>query len=227
MPEPKGRDFYDRDYFEARSRESIPHSREAIYPLAERTARLLCRRLAPRRVLDVGCAKGFLVEAFRALGASDAFGTDVSLYAVTEAGAGTRRRLVVADALEGLPFRSASCDLVTALDVFEHLPDPAPALGEIRRILRDTGAAYVKICHPRHPNARRDPSHVNVQSLAYWRRAFARAGLDWERLYETEFAATDGPLEAAKSWGRRLREWAAIGTPADYKFLLRKRPHAD
>lgn len=226
MPEAKGRDFYDRDYFEATSRQSLPHTRAIIYPFAERTARLLWHRCRPTRVLDIGCAKGFLVEALRAQGAVAAFGADISLYAVSAGEAAVRGRLMVADAQAGLPLRSGSCDLVTALDVFEHLPDPGPALREIRRVLRDGGAAYLKICHPAHPNVHRDPSHVNTQPLAYWRREFRRAGFASERVYEAEFTPVLGPVGLAKTWVRRVREWAVIGTPADYKFILRKRPHA-
>lgn len=215
--------FYDRHYFEGRTRESPPHTRELIYPLAERTAAFLCRRCRPARVLDIGCAKGFLVEAFRNQGVDAAFGVDVSLYAVSAGGEETRGRLVVGDVHDGIPLRSASCDLVTAVDLFEHLAAPGPVLREIGRVLRDGGVAYLKICHPRHPNARRDPSHVNVQPIAYWRREFRRAGFGWTRRYETEFVAARGPWEWLKASGRRWREWAAIGTPADYKFLLRKR----
>ena len=225
MPEAKGRAFYDRDYFEAKTRQSLPHTREVIYPLAERAAVFLCRRCRPTRVLDLGCAKGFLVEAFRAQGVVAAFGADVSFYAVGEGAADVRRRLVVADVQTAIPMRSASCDLVTALDLFEHLPDPGSALREIHRVLRDNGAGYLKICHPRHPNAQRDPSHVNVQALAYWRREFRRAGFEGARLYEADFAPSAGLLGRLKALVRRWREWAVIGTPADYKFLLRKQPH--
>lgn len=225
MPEAKGRSFYDRDYFEARTRQSVRHTHEIIYPLAERTARLLCSRLHPSRVLDIGCAKGFLVDAFRALGVPVAFGADVSLYAVSEGAAAVRGRLMVADIQAGIPLRSASCDLVTALDLFEHLPDPEPALSEIGRVLRSDGVAYLKICHPKHPNTHRDPSHVNIQPLGYWRRAFRRAGFQSERLFEAEFAPDqEGLLGRLKAWVRRWREWAVIGTPADYKFLLRRSP---
>ncbi len=183
------------------------------------------RACRPTRVLDLGCAKGFLVEAFRARGIA-ALGVDVSAYAVSAAEPATRRRLVVADVEAGLPVRSGSCDLVTALDLFEHLPEPGPVLREIRRLLGDGGVAYLKICHPRHPNVRRDPSHVNVQPLAYWRRAFDRAGLGARRVYESEFAPPGGRLEWLRAQVRRWREWAVIGTPADYKFLVRTRGDA-
>jgi SAM-dependent methyltransferase len=215
--------FYDRDYFEGGRRQSPPHARERIYPLAARTASFLARRWAPARMLDLGCAKGYLVEALQAHGVRGAFGADISRYAVSHSEAAARGKLIVADVLKGIPVREGSCDMVTALDLFEHVKDPLPLLGEIRRVLAGHGVAYLKICHPRHPNAARDPSHVNVQPLRYWRRMFSLAGFDAERLYETDVAGSSGGWEAAKALVRRAREWAVIGTPADYKFILRKR----
>lgn len=215
--------FYDRDYFEGRTRESPPHTRDRIYPLAVRTAAFLCRRWAPDRLLDLGCAKGYLVEALRDRGVRAAFGVDVSFYAVSHCEPAVRGKLVVTDVMRGLPVREASCDMVTALDLFEHVRDPLPLLGEIRRVLVGHGVAYLKICHPRHPNATRDPSHVNVRPLGYWRRMFAQAGFDAQRLYETDVVGPSGGWQAVKALVRRLREWAAVGTPADYKFILRKR----
>ncbi len=215
--------FYDRDYFEGGTRQSPPHTRKLIYPLAARTAAFLARRWAPERTLDLGCAKGYLVEALRERGVRAAFGADVSRYAVSHCEAAVRGRLIVTDVLKGIPVREASCDMVTALDLFEHVRDPLPLLGEIRRVLAGHGVAYLKICHPRHPNATRDPSHVNVQPLEYWRRMFTLAGFDAQRLYETDVAEPTGRWDAVKALVRRAREWAVIGTPADYKFILRKR----
>ncbi len=222
MPAADKHMFYDRDYFEGKTRQSPPHTRGWIYPLAERTARFLCRRCKPARILDIGCAKGYLVEAFQAQGVHTVWGVDISLYAVSANDGDAQRRLMVADVQAGLPLRSAFCDLVTALDLFEHLADPKPVLKEIRRVLIDTGRAYLKICHPRHPNAHRDPSHVNVQSLAYWKQAFRQEGFVWRRVYESEFAVEQGMVARLKALVRRWREWAVIGTPADYKFILWK-----
>lgn len=216
--------FYDRDYFEGRTRQSPPHTRDRIYPLAARTAAFLVRRWAPARLLDLGCAKGYLVEALREQGVRAVFGLDVSRYAVSNSAAAVRGRLIVADVGEGIPVQEASCDMVTALDLFEHVKDPLPLLGEIRRVLTGSGVAYLKICHPRHPNATRDPSHVNVQPLRYWRRVFAQAGFEAQRVYETDVTGSSGRWDGLKAVLRRAREWAAVGTPADYKFVLRKHP---
>ncbi|MGE3152397.1 MAG: class I SAM-dependent methyltransferase [Nitrospiraceae bacterium] len=213
---------YDRDYFEGRTRQSPPHSKELIYPWAARTSRFLCHRVPASRALDLGCAKGYLVEAQTAAGIPHSFGLDVSPYAVTNADHSLRGRLLVGDAQAGLPFRDGALDLVTALDLFEHLVDPLPLLLDIRRILASHGRAYLKICHPNHPNATRDPTHVNVQPLAYWKGKFRQAGFRFRRCYETELSGDTTLIERAKNLFRLVREWAALGTPADYKFLLRK-----
>lgn len=216
--------FYDHDYFEGVTRQSPPHTRERIYPQALRTAAFLSRRWTPKRVLDLGCAKGYLVEALRDMGVGAVFGLDVSFYAVSHSEASVRGRLIVADVRGGVPLRSACCDLITALDLFEHLDDPASVLREIRRVMTERGVAYLKICHPRHPNAVRDPSHINVKPLHYWTRAFAQAGFKWKRLYEADVSGPSGRWDSVKALVRRVREWAALGTPADYKFVLWKRP---
>jgi len=212
--------FYDRDYFEGGKRESPPHRRELIFPAAARTAAFLRRRLDPGTALDLGCAKGFLVEALRESGVPRAVGLDVSWYAVSAPDGAASGGLAVADIAGAIPVADASCDLVTALDLFEHIAAPLPLLAEIRRVLNPGGAAYLKICHPRHPNARRDPSHVNVRPLSYWKRTFTEAGFRQRRVYESDLS----PADEAGAWWKRLlrrfREWAVLGNPADYKFLL-------
>jgi SAM-dependent methyltransferase len=214
--------LYDRDYFEGRTRQSPPHSRELIYPFAARTGRFLCRHAIASRSLDLGCAKGYLIEALSALGVPHAFGMDVSSYAVSCTDGTLRGRLLVGDATAGLPFREGTLDLVTALDLFEHLADPLTVLMDIRRVLASTGRLYLKICHPGHPNASRDPTHVNVQPLHYWTGLFSQAGFRFRRCYETEVTGETALSERAKNILRMVREWAAIGTPADYKFVLWK-----
>lgn len=78
-----------------------------------------------RRSLDVGCAGGYLVAALAERG-FDAYGVDMSRYAVTHGVAGIENRLLEGDlsALDGLePF-----ELITMMDVIEHLPDPVSAV---------------------------------------------------------------------------------------------------
>jgi SAM-dependent methyltransferase len=89
----------------------------------------------PRRVLEVGCGEGVVLAHLAARLPGTRFdGLEVDETALARA----RSRcpdvvLVRGDACE-LPFRSRSFDLVLCLEVLEHLPEPARALRELRRV---------------------------------------------------------------------------------------------
>jgi SAM-dependent methyltransferase len=87
------------------------------------------------RVLDIGCGHANLVGAALARSRS-AVGVDVDMGAL--ATNDVIRSRVGADATR-LPFRSGSFDLVLMAWVLEHLPRPATAFREIRRVLRTGG----------------------------------------------------------------------------------------
>jgi SAM-dependent methyltransferase len=102
---------------------------------ADVAAYLVWRAFDVDRVLDVGCATGFVVEALRELG-MDASGVDVSQYAVDHAALGAQGHLQYGDLLTRLPFRRGEFELVTALETLEHLPPRSipRALRELRRV---------------------------------------------------------------------------------------------
>lgn len=90
------------------------------------------------RVLDIGCGKGFLVHDFRqALPGLEAWGIDVSSYAVENAMPEVRPFVQVADAIS-LPFPDGHFDLVIAINTLHNLRLPAlsQALREIMRVGR-------------------------------------------------------------------------------------------
>ena len=106
---------------------------------------LLRRRvpgLAPGRALDVGAAGGGNTKVLESLG------WDVlALEWTTEGAAVARERgltVVRADA-QALPVADASVELVTTLDVLEHLPDDRRAAAEIHRVLRPGGVLVAAV----------------------------------------------------------------------------------
>jgi SAM-dependent methyltransferase len=98
------------------------------------------------RALDVGCGAGGtairLAERYRI---DEIIGLDPSEVALDRARARHDGPLVLGSALD-LPFEEASFDLVTCLDVIQHLPEDsdARAAAELRRVLRPGGLALVR-----------------------------------------------------------------------------------
>ena len=98
----------------------------------------ICRRVTDRRprILDVGCGTGANLLMLSKFG--DAEGVDLS----EDALAFCRERgleNVKLGAAEKLPYDDGTFDLVTALDVVEHLDDDLGGLSEMRRVLRPGG----------------------------------------------------------------------------------------
>jgi len=92
------------------------------------------------KILDVGCGTGANLEMLAKFG--DAAGVDVSEDALEFC----RQRGLSAvkhGLAESLPFESERFDLVTALDVVEHLDDDVAGLKEMNRVLRKDGRALI------------------------------------------------------------------------------------
>jgi SAM-dependent methyltransferase len=88
------------------------------------------------RILDVGCGTGANLKMLAPFGSAE--GVDISPQAVDfcrERGLTS----VKLGAAEHLPYDDGSFELVTALDVVEHLDDDVAGLREMRRVLRTDG----------------------------------------------------------------------------------------
>ena len=88
------------------------------------------------KILDVGCGTGANLKMLAACGRAE--GVDISPQAVEfcrERGLNA----VKLGAIEHLPYDNNSFEIVTALDVVEHLDDDVAGLREMRRVLRPDG----------------------------------------------------------------------------------------
>lgn len=96
-----------------------------------------------RRILDAGCGNGrylrFLLRAAEPYAVLD--GCDLSLGMLRRARQRlqSRRPILVAAALQHLPYRDDSFDAIVCGWVLEHLPDISAGLLELRRVLRPGG----------------------------------------------------------------------------------------
>ena len=106
--------------------------------------RLLDEHLAGKsnRVLDLGCGTGTMVIHLRRYGCT--YGVDVDHEAAgycQERGIDT----VVQATAGNLPYADGTFDLVTMLDVLEHIADDRGALLEVARVLRPGGLLAVAV----------------------------------------------------------------------------------
>lgn len=89
------------------------------------------------KMLDLSCGGGELMERCKGLGFS-VTGVDAASMAV-DICKGRGLSIIQHDLNQPLPFSDREFDLVTCIEVIEHLFNPASVLSEVRRILRDDG----------------------------------------------------------------------------------------
>ena len=112
---------------------------EFVFPLIRRHVKV-CRGM---RVLDIGCAYGYLLRLFDDVGC-ETYGIDISEHAIEQARKITKAKLYVWDVENGLPmFQDNFFDLITMLHVIEHLHSPYNVLKEMYRILKSRGKLIV------------------------------------------------------------------------------------
>lgn len=142
----------------------------------------ICRHITDRRphILDVGCGTGANLLMLSKYG--DAEGVDVS----EDALAFCRERglkNVKLGAAEKLPYEEGTFDLVTALDVVEHLDDDLGGLREMRRVLRPGGRVLLFVPTFMFLWGLQDDvsNHRRRYRLPELRRVLEQAGFEIER----------------------------------------------
>lgn len=98
------------------------------------------RKTTNVKFLDLGCGSGVLLEQFEKRFKIKGYGIDTSEEAIKYC---KRRGLLQVKKFDGkkIPFKDAAFDLLTAIDVLEHVKDDLKTLYEIRRVLKKNGFA--------------------------------------------------------------------------------------
>lgn len=91
-------------------------------------------------MLDVGCGSGIMLNNLNKYGT--AIGVDNSYEGIKFCQIRGHKLVVVGDALN-LPFKDNSFDIITCLDVMEHLEDDSTLLAEIYRICKKMGMVII------------------------------------------------------------------------------------
>ena len=134
-----------------------------------------------QRVLDVGCAKGFLLHDLRrVVPGLRVTGLDVSAYALAHA-MDDVAGLVVRGSAERLPFTDCAFDLVISINALHNLgrEDCMRALREIERVSR--AHRYVQVDSWLNDEQREKFERWQLTAVTYsdpegWRRLFREAG---------------------------------------------------
>ena len=151
-----------------------------INPLRVGWVERLVGGLAGKRVVDVGCGGGIFAEALARLGAN-VTGVDLSEKGIGvarlhqyESGTSIDYRLVAAEALATeMP---AAFDVVTCLELLEHVPEPASTVAACSALARDGGLVVFSTLN-RNPK-----SYVQaILGAEYVLKLLPRGTHDWSR----------------------------------------------
>ena len=118
---------------------------------------------APSSLLDVGCGEGVLVHRWaQRLGEARVVGIDLEEESIQSGWAQRQAPNLEYRVMEAqrLPFADGEFDLVSAIEVLEHLPDPQRTLAEMARCAR----RHLLVSVPREPLWRM----LNMARGAYW-----------------------------------------------------------
>jgi len=175
-------DLFDEEYFEdgIRSGKSLYENfrwmPQKSFPIAA-----TIKELYPeKRILDYGCAKGFVVYALRLLG-MDAFGYDISSYAINNCKPEVKQ--FIYSNKQDLPM----IDVIFGKDILEHLP-----YEHVDSELKWLNSICKEACFiiPFGSNGRYriaeygfDVTHVIAEDEEWWIKRFYKAGFVVDHFY--------------------------------------------
>lgn len=128
------------------------------------------------RALDVGCGIGAVSNLLAERG-FEVYASDISKYAIDKARRlSPKVRFFNFNIQKGIPIKG-KFDLITSLEVLEHLDEPKKAVKNIYEKLADGGFLICSTPLPcKYHLPLRNPVHVSVKSPKEWRKIFEEAG---------------------------------------------------
>lgn len=156
---------------------------EQVHNVYDTIAARIVDDFSPKNMLDTGCNKGFLVECLRNKGV-DAFGIDISKYAINSAHESIRDYCRVASISDPL---DKMYDVIISVEVLEHI-EKSESETAIANLCNHTD----KILFSSSPHDYGEVTHINVQPPEVWAQIFARNNfyrdLDYDASYITPWA---------------------------------------
>ena len=181
---------YDEDYF-LRGKQTGKSLYEDYRWLPELTIPMVraitshCNITKANRVLDFGCARGYLVKALRELG-YNGYGIDVSKWAIENADEETKPYLNLIS--NNPPLLAMEFDWIIAKDVLEHIPYVSNEINKLMNAAAKGVFAVVPLSmfdnsHYIIEEYEADVTHVQRRTLVTWMSMFIRPGWSVEVAY--------------------------------------------
>ncbi len=199
-------EIYNFDYYH-NCCGNIPYENKAEWEaFFNQIADRIVQDLKPKRVLDAGCAMGYLVAALRDRGV-EAYGIDVSEYAISKVREDVKPYCFIGSITDALPDKMPNkYDLVITIEVLEHLHAE-----EGEKAIHNLCALSDNILFSSTPSDFNELTHVNVQQQEYWARIFAKNGflheLNYHPSYITPYASY---FVKNKDWLREVEDYERI-----------------
>ncbi len=189
-----------------------------------RTVRLL-RTQHPGRALEIGCARGFLLALLQKLGWQTQ-GVELSTTAANRARQYFNLDITTGTIEQFASGHTESFDLILAIDVIEHVPDPAAFIQAAASCLCDNGIMIIDTPNAGSANIPKlgsnwngfNPFHIHLFNAEHLTQLAKQAGLVIEQLFSYHNALATQPACQAKwkSWPgvnlirtarRQFRSW--------------------
>jgi SAM-dependent methyltransferase len=207
--------IYGEQYFSSEVFHDYVAEREVRVEAGRAAVRTLARLVPAGKLLDVGCAAGFFLEA--ASGRYAATGVELSPFASSYARETLGLRVFTGDVSDGV-LDGERFDVVTVWNTVEHMADPLGAFTAIARIMRPGALLALSTGDATGPLARFDLRNWNLMVPPYHLFFFspktidlllAKAGFELRRLVYDGVVASRGPL--ASEAGRLMAAVAGLG----------------
>ncbi len=207
--------IYGEEYFSSEVFHDYVAERDVRVEAGRAAAGTLAQLVPAGRLLDVGCAAGFFLEAASAH--YEVTGVELSPFASSYARETLGLRVFTGDVTEGM-LDGEQFDVVTVWNTIEHMADPLAALAAIARLTRPGALLTLSTGDVTGPLARLGLRNWNLMEPPYHLFFFSpktidlllgKAGFELRRIVYDGVVAARGPL--ASEAGRLAAAVAGVG----------------
>ncbi|KAG2477642.1 MAG: putative Bifunctional 3-demethylubiquinone-9 3-methyltransferase/ 2-octaprenyl-6-hydroxy phenol methylase [Nitrosopumilales archaeon] len=200
-----GKDYYKKSY--------------EIFKKWNVKAEFIRKILSPKKLLDIGCAEGWLVSELVKLNV-DAYGIDGSIYALSKVEPSLKDRFQQVNLnLDKLPFEDQTFDSISCLHTIEHIHLVEHFMKELFRVTKDSGRIWILTPSYEYVDMRtlgRSITDVNVKTPKEWESLFFDYGFIVKKQRHYGFINLKGRLaplrlyklpEPLQTWAKYAIQW--------------------